>query len=135
MGDKRFVASYEQQTSYIVSADGKLTPTERFIRLASVAPDGLHWLAFDENTLQVMAADGSVVRAANIPFQIGWYDRILWRPDSNGIFFANYTDSAIDLYAIDLSDGVPRLVDSDASLSYPGQFESRFSDRYQWITP
>jgi WD40 repeat protein len=135
MGDKRFVASYEKQTSFYVFADGSLTPTEGFIRLVSVAPDGQHWLAFGEKTLQVMAADGSVICEANMPFQIGPYDRILWRPDSTGIFFVNYTDSAIDLYAIDLLDGLPRLVDRDASQAYPAVYESRFSDRYQWIAP
>ena len=95
---------------YYLSTNGVLTSTGIIADLFSVAPNHADWIAIKDH-IQLFQAGGSQARTFNLPdgTKSSDFQRILWRPDSSGIFLVSITGQ---LYALDFSSGISTLVES-----------------------
>jgi hypothetical protein len=101
---------------YYLATNGVLNSTGTSADLFSVAPDQANWIAIMEN-IQVFLEGDSQARTFNLPdgTNRGDFVKILWRPDSSGIFLVS---SAGQLYALDFLSGDSTLVEQSI-IFYP----------------
>jgi len=102
---------------YYLSTNGVLTSTGTSADLFSVAPNHADWIAVKDN-IQELSAGGSQTRNFNFPdgTNRGNFQKILWRPDSSGVFLVS---SDGKLYSLDLSSGQSTIVESHLSNTGP----------------
>jgi Tol biopolymer transport system component len=102
---------------YFLSTKGVLSPVGTSAELFSTAPNQQDWIAI-QGSIQLFKAGNSQARTFNLPdgLQKGDIRRIIWRPDSSGIFLAS---SSNQLYALDFSSGNSALVERSLSITGP----------------
>jgi len=107
--DKRFIAAVTV-AHFSVMADGS-TGQAGYCASAPVSPDRQYcvFLVSLGKELQVYAADTTLVREIKLGRSVGSTERIIWRPDSSGLFFT----WGSELYAANLLEGEAYLVDRD----------------------
>jgi dipeptidyl aminopeptidase/acylaminoacyl peptidase len=113
--------SGSDQGLYFLSTNAALTPAGASADLFSVAPDQTDWIAINDN-LQYFTGGSSQPRILALPAgtKRGDFQRIVWRPDSTGIFLVS---SAGQLFSLDLSSGASALVEPSISTAgYAGLF-------------
>jgi hypothetical protein len=117
--DKRFMVTSENKT-FFVTATGSLVEADLGISRAE-ASSNLQYIIVLGETLQVHAGGNPLGFEPEIELAqpANTIDRIIWRPDSPGLFFT--LGSA--MHALDLLDGETYLVDEDV----PGQLDYTFS--------
>ena len=105
---------------YYLSTNGAMTSAGTSADLFSVSPNQVDWIAIQDD-IQLFAAGSSQARTFNLPAGTNRNDfgRILWRPDSSGIFLVSNTRQ---LYALDFSSGISTLVDPSLSAANPEVF-------------
>jgi len=101
----RFIVSAGNE-SFFVQADGTLAETGFDAPSVQVSPELRYVLALGDR-LQVYAWGNDLVREIELARPASSIDRLIWRPDTPGIFFT----FGSQLYAVDLFDGAPYLVD------------------------
>ncbi len=89
-----------------VQADGTLAETGFDAPIVQVSPELRYVLALGDR-LQVYAWGNDLVREIELARPASSIDRLIWRPDSPGIFFT----FGSQMYGVDLLDGAPYLVD------------------------
>ena len=111
------IRDYADQGMYYLSTSGVLTPTGTSADLFSVSPNQLDWIAIKDN-IQLFPAGGSQTRTFNLPAgtKRGDFARIVWRPDSSGIFLVSNNRQ---LYALDFSSGNSTLVEQSLYTAGP----------------
>jgi Tol biopolymer transport system component len=104
------------QVLYFLSTSGQLNSAGTSADLFSVAPNQTDWIAI-RDTIQLFAGGSSQPRTFDLPpgTKRGDFQRIVWRPDSSGIFLVSGNNQ---LYALDLSSGDSALVEPSLSSTW-----------------
>jgi hypothetical protein len=131
--DRHFIFR-EDDTSdwYYLSTGGVSTTATITADLVSVEPDGQHWVAL-KNALQLFTnGSGEVTLFALPPGMLaGDFQRIIWRPDSSGIFLVS---TSSQLYALDFASGESTLVEPSLAVAGSGHFmTSAGPDGLIWV--
>jgi len=102
---------------YYLSTSGALTAADLQADMVSVAPDRQQWIALKDD-LQLLATDSTRIRPFALPAgtRAGDIQRIIWRPDSSGIFLVS---SSNKLFSLDFSTGEYALVEQYLSAAGP----------------
>jgi len=124
LGGRDFVLMDQTTNNLIFLAnDGKLTPTTDLGDMKiSVSPNLEYWLAIKGQDAKIYSADDVLIKDVSFSRPSGFVNDIEWRPDSLGVFLIS--DS--DIYAMNVSDGDIRLVETKLSMG-PGL-------TYGWIS-
>lgn len=110
LGNRRFFSSYENEAHFI-AADGSLISANPNIQFVSAAPDKQHWIGIGK-TLKIFNADDSLASDIDLPFTPPStpYDlRMLWKPDSSGLFIIFGTE----IYRVDIQNKEIDLVEGN----------------------
>jgi len=102
---------------YYLSTSGALTDSGINADLVSIAPDQQHWITMKDD-LQLFTNLGTRIATFALPpgMQAGGFQRIIWRPDSSGIFLVT---TSSQLYSLDLSTGEYELVEQHLATAGP----------------
>ena len=119
--DRHFILSLASGTGwYYLSTEGILTDAGLQADLVSVASDQKHWIALkDDLRLFTNGSDTPGIFAMPPGMQAGDFQRIIWRPDSSGIFLVS---TSSQLYALDFSSGDYALVEQHLAAAGTGHF-------------
>jgi Tol biopolymer transport system component len=111
------IRNYTDRGMYFLSTSGVFTSTGISADLFDVAPNQVDWIAI-KNNIQLFTAGGSQARIFNLPVgtKSSDFQRILWRPDSSGIFLESNNHQ---LYALDFSSGISTVVEQYLSVYDP----------------
>jgi hypothetical protein len=111
------IRNYTDRGMYFLSTSGVLTSTGISADLFSVAPNHADWIAIKDN-IQLFPAGSSQARTFSLPVgtKSSDFQRIIWRPDSSGIFLVSSTGQ---LYVLDFLSGISTLVEQYLSVYDP----------------
>ena len=124
-GDKSFgLVNTSENALFFLSPVGKLSATGINATSFSISPNKQTLVAIGQR-IHILKADGTFLRDVDLPAKVsGDIGTIIWRPDSSGLFFTSQ-DPQIgfeQVYAIDLLEGEPYLVDNAITPSGPADF-------------
>jgi len=119
--DRHFILRLASDTGwYYLSTGGALTPAGIQADLVSVAPDQHHWIALrDDLRLFTNGSTSPATFALPPGMQGSDFQRIIWRPDSSGIFLVT---TSSQLYTLDFSSGDYALVEQHLAAAGVGHF-------------
>jgi hypothetical protein len=102
---------------YYLSTSGALTDSGINADLVSIAPDQQHWITMKDD-LQLFSNASTRIATFALPpgMQAGDFQRIIWRPDSSGIFLVS---TSSQLYALDYSTGEYELIEQHLATAGP----------------
>jgi hypothetical protein len=119
--DRHFILRLASDTGwYYLSTDGTLTDAGISADLVSVSPDQKHWLTIKDN-LRLYTNGCNCILPFPLPpgMQAADFQRVIWRPDSSGIFLVT---TSSQLYALDFSSGDYTLVEQHLAAAGVGHF-------------
>ena len=119
--DRHFIFREDDASDwYYLSTGGVSTPATITADLVSVAPDQQHWVTL-KDALQLYTNGSGKVSLFALPpgMNGGDFQRIIWRPDSSGIFLVS---TSSQLYALDFSSGEYALVEQNLAAAGSGHF-------------
>jgi hypothetical protein len=116
--DRHFI--FRQNTGsdwFYLSTSGASTDSGINADQVSIAPDQQHWIVM-KNDIQLFSNAGTRTKIFALPpgMQAGDFQRIIWRPDSSGLFLVS---TSSQLFALDFSIGECELVEQHLAASGP----------------
>jgi hypothetical protein len=106
-GRKIILRDNGDSSLYFVSTSGDVTPVGIKADTFSVAPNHESWIAIGED-VKLFVSGGSSPIAYKLPAGLDGIQRIIWRPDSSGVFIVS---ASRQLFGLDLSSGASGLVE------------------------
>ncbi len=102
---------------YYLSTSGAVIDSGINADLVSIAPDQQHWIVI-KTDIQLFSNTSTRTRIFALPpgMQAGDIQKIIWRPDSSGLFLVS---TSSQLYALDFSIGECELVEEHLAASGP----------------
>ncbi len=116
--DRRFIVwQIWPEESFYVTSDGAMVKTNFGKNQIWISPD-MQYVATISKTLKFFTIVGKLIREIQLTHPPKEEDKVIWRPDSSGLFFLSDTK----LYAADLLSGEVYLVDDGVPHKYDFEY-------------